>query len=249
MIQHTQENFSKHIGKKATGKKATLKQYNHDYFVKVTFYITYVFLLTTATITFIEAMRTSDNKVRHILNLETCISVVAAFFYSKFIDDIETRNASDIPLDYKSITIQRYTDWMITTPIMLLVLCLAFVYNTKQSLNFFTFLIILLLNYAMLISGFAGETGIISNPYVSQFMGFFFFALLFGFLYFKFLAKKFNFDNEIIYFSFFILWAFYGIFYNMNHELRNIGYNVLDLLAKCFVGIFFWAYFTKVFTL
>ena len=80
-------------------------------------------------------------------------------------------------------------------------------------------------------------------------MGFFFFAILFGFLYVKFLSKKNNFDNKIIYYSFLILWAFYGIFYNMDHEFRNIGYNVLDLLAKCFVGIFFWAYFTKVFTL
>ena len=53
------------------------------------FYITYVFLMTTATITFIEAMRTNDLKIRNILNLETCISVVAAFFYSKFVDTIE----------------------------------------------------------------------------------------------------------------------------------------------------------------
>ena len=60
-----------------------------DHYVKMTFYITYVFLLTTGTITFIEAMRTNDSKVRHILNLETCISVVAAFFYSKFVSDIE----------------------------------------------------------------------------------------------------------------------------------------------------------------
>lgn len=244
MIEENQQNFSK-----PNEKKVGIKQVNHDYFVKVTFYITYVFLLTTATITFIEAMRTSDNKVRHILNLETCISVVAAFFYSKFIEDIEKRNANNVPLDYKSITIERYTDWMITTPIMLLVLCLAFVYNTKQTLNFFSFLIILLLNYAMLITGFAGETGIIQNAYLTQFVGFIFFGLLFGFLYFKFLSKKYNFDNEIIYFSFFILWAFYGVFYNMDHQIRNIGYNVLDLLAKCFVGIFFWAYFTKVFTL
>ena len=48
--------------------------------VKNTFYITYVFLLTTATITFIEAMRTNNAKIRNILNLETCISVVAAAF-------------------------------------------------------------------------------------------------------------------------------------------------------------------------
>ena len=247
MSQIIEENFSEE--EQSNGKKVTIKADNHDYFVKVTFYITYVFLLTTATVTFIEAMRTSDSKVRHILNLETCISVVAAFFYSKFIADIEDKETNKLPLDYKSITLQRYTDWMITTPIMLLVLCLAFVYNNKQSLNFFTFLVILLLNYAMLISGFAGETGIIQNTNLTQFMGFFFFAILFGFLYVKFLSKKNNFDNKIIYYSFLILWAFYGIFYNMDHELRNIGYNVLDLLAKCFVGIFFWAYFTKVFTL
>ena len=53
--------------------------------VHSSFYITYVFLMTTATITFIEALRTNDNKIRHILNLETCISVVAAYFYGKFV--------------------------------------------------------------------------------------------------------------------------------------------------------------------
>ena len=47
--------------------------------VRFTFYITYAFLMTTATITFIEAIRNRDSKIRHILNLETCISVVAAF--------------------------------------------------------------------------------------------------------------------------------------------------------------------------
>lgn len=64
--------------------------------VMMTFYITYVFLLTTGTITFIEAMRTEDSKVRNILNLETCISVVAAYFYGQFVDRIKTEG-----LDYK----------------------------------------------------------------------------------------------------------------------------------------------------
>ena len=49
--------------------------------VKVSFYITYAFLLTTATITFIEAMRNKDVGIRHILNLETCISVVNSRFF------------------------------------------------------------------------------------------------------------------------------------------------------------------------
>ena len=93
--------------------------------VKTTFYVTYVFLLTTATITFIEAMRTNVSRVRHILNLETCISVVAAYFYGVFMEKINKQEN----VDYKEINIVRYTDWAITTPIMLLVLCLAFLYN------------------------------------------------------------------------------------------------------------------------
>ena len=56
-----------------------------------TFYITYVFLITTGTITFIESLRTKEEKVRNILNLETCISVIAAFFYGKFVQDLDTR--------------------------------------------------------------------------------------------------------------------------------------------------------------
>ena len=87
--------------------------------------------MTTATITFIESITTDDVRARHILNLETCISVVATFFYSKFVEQIEEG------VDYKQINIDRYTDWMITTPLMLLVLCLVFVYNFNgYSLNF-----------------------------------------------------------------------------------------------------------------
>ena len=55
------------------------------------FYTTYVFLMTTATITFIEAMRTNITEIRNILNLETCVSIVAAFFYAKFVTIIEDK--------------------------------------------------------------------------------------------------------------------------------------------------------------
>src|SRR5210317_947935 len=107
------------------------------------FYITYVFLLTTGTITFIEAMRTKDIKIRNILNLETCISVVAAFFYGKFVEKVEKEPEKN----YEQINKMRYTDWAITTPIMLLVLVLAFLYNNKQgSLPISSYAVILLLN-------------------------------------------------------------------------------------------------------
>tara|TARA_B100000575_G_scaffold278860_1_gene266621 strand:- start:16429 stop:17079 length:651 start_codon:yes stop_codon:yes gene_type:complete len=208
-----------------------------------TFYITYVFFMTTATITFIEAMRTPDQKIRNILNLETCISVVAAFFYSKFVMEAETGK-----LDHESINKTRYLDWAITTPIMLLVLVLAFLYNTKGGpLKFSKFLTMLGFNYGMLGMGYLGMMGIIDKT-LANIVGFGFFFALYGYIYKNFL-KKYNFDNMMLFYSFLILWAFYGVFYQMDNITKNVGYNVLDLFSKCFVGIFFVAYFTKMFKL
>ena len=123
--------------------KLDKKSKNNDRLVKLTFYITYVFLMTTATITFIESISTNDSKVRHILNLETCISIVAAFFYGKFVSLAE-KNPESVP--YKTINNTRYLDWSITTPIMLLVLVLALLYNNNGgALGFKSFLTILLI--------------------------------------------------------------------------------------------------------
>ena len=209
------------------------------------FYITYVFLMTTATITFIEAIRTKDIKVRNILNLETCISVVAAFFYSKFVEKME----KEPEINYEKINKMRYTDWAITTPIMLLVLVLAFLYNTQQGpLAISKYAIILLLNYGMLGLGYMGEIGVMSKLAANGF-GFAFFAGLFGYLYNNFVAKQYNFDNMLLFMVFFILWALYGVVYFFDEVDKNVSYNILDLFSKCFVGIFFWAYFTKIFKL
>jgi hypothetical protein len=62
-------------------------------YVKSTFYATYALLFTTGTITFIEALRTDIPEVRHIMNLETCISLVAGFYYSLF--NTEIKDAED----------------------------------------------------------------------------------------------------------------------------------------------------------
>ena len=201
--------------------------------------------MTTATITFIEAIRTKDMKIRNILNLETCISVVAAFFYGKFVHSLETEKE----INYAKINDTRYTDWAITTPIMLLVLVLALLYNNKSgAMKFSSYLLILLLNYGMLGMGYIGELGLLSKTN-SNIAGFGFFAAMYGFIYYKYLHKKYNFDNSILFWAFVILWAFYGVVYMMDEVTKNVAYNVLDLLSKCFVGIFFWAYYAKVFTL
>ena len=79
-----------------------------------TFSVTYTLLITTAVITFIEAMRTPNPKIRHILNLETCISCVAGYFYGLFIAQVNNKK-----IDWHNITETRYIDWSITTPMML----------------------------------------------------------------------------------------------------------------------------------
>lgn len=228
------------LNTKVNNMKKELSEKNEK-MIKSSFYITYAFLMTTATITFIEAIRTNDKKIRNILNLETCISVVAAFFYGRFVGDFNKGIA------FKKINVVRYTDWAITTPIMLLVLCLALLYNVKGgALSFMSFVIILLLNYFMLLTGYIGETGRM-NKSNANIVGFGFFIALYGYIYKLLLYKKYNFDNQMLFWAFVILWAFYGFIYEYDDITRNVGYNILDLLSKCFVGIFFWAYYTKVF--
>ena len=69
------------------------------------------------------------------------------------------------------------------------------------------------------------------------------------YIYYQFVKPNPILDNLMIYWAFVFFWIFYGIVYQEEDETRNIAYNVLDLFAKCFVGIFFWAYFTKIFSL
>lgn len=211
--------------------------------VRMTFYITYVMLVTTGTICFIEALRTPDPMIRHILNLEVCISVVAGYFYAQFLEKIKNKE-----IDYAEINLNRYTDWFISTPLMLLVLCLVLAYNNKQSLSFKLYSVILLLNFTMLIFGYMGETRQISrwNALLWGFLAFFF---LYALIYVQFVRANPTFDNRLIFWLFFGLWSIYGVVYDMTEETKNVVFNILDMIAKAFVGIFFWMYLTKVVTL
>ena len=128
---------------------------------------------------------------------------------------------------------------------MLIVLCLVFGYNNKKKIKASYIALVLLLNYLMLGAGYLGEIKKIPRN-VGLVVGFIFFFLLYGLLYYTFLWNKNKFDDKLIYWAFVIFWVFYGVVYNLDEETKNIVYNVLDLFSKCFVGIFFWAYLTKV---
>lgn len=207
--------------------------------VEYSFYLTYAFLLTTGTITFIEALRTKSDSVRHILNLETCISVVAAFFYGNFVSETTKET-----MDYEAISLNRYVDWAITTPIMLLVLVLAFKYNltNRATVRLPDYVLLLLLNYGMLGAGYWGEAG--GFTMTATAIGFLFFG---GLFYKLFTMKGTAPANQFLYNLFFVLWALYGVAYVLDDVPRNVSYNVLDLFSKCFVGIYFWAFYAKVF--
>ncbi len=213
--------------------------------VKSSFNITYALLMTTGTITFIEALRTDDIPIRHIMNVETCISLVACFFYNKFIDMIKTE-----PIDYNMITKNRYIDWSITTPLMILSLLLFISYNLNtpnKSTDYKKFVVLILFNFLMLIFGYMGETKKI-NEHISSALGFTFFIILFSLIYYWYIKGHNVSANDIIYWLYVIIWAFYGVAAKLKPELKNTIYNILDVISKCFIGLGFWAYFTKVFS-
>ena len=201
-----------------------------------TFHLTYVVLLTTGTITFIEALRTADPMVRHILNLETCISIIAAYFYSVFLEKIKG------PYTWPEITKIRYLDWSITTPIMLLALCLAMVYNVGTHLHLSLILTVVCLNYLMLGVGYLGETQRLPRIEASV-IGFIPFFIMFWLIYG--LIDK-SVANKILFWLYFVVWSMYGLVYLLDDETKQILTNVLDLIAKCFIGLGLWAYYTHI---
>ena len=230
------------------------------------FYLTYVFLLTTGVITFTEALRTPIPVVRHIMNIETCISVIACYFYGLFIAQIKksqetpktpktqegqepntTENndklASVIPI--ATINNMRYTDWFITTPFMLLALCMVLGYENKKQVRIYPLLLTLVFNFAMLLFGYLGEIRVLTKNLASV-IGFVFFFLTYGVIWKIFMTgSKITSQSKYIFWVFLGVWSLYGVFYHTKETTKMFGYNILDLISKAFIGIFFWLYLTK----
>lgn len=216
-----------------------------QYYVKFSFMITYVLLLTTATITFIEAMRTQTPQIRHVLNLETCISVVAGYFYSIFVTKIEEYGKADIVIDWADITQTRYIDWCITTPMMLLTLCIVLGMNTNVKVKLPIILTIIALNYFMLYVGYLGESKQMGR-FMAMVLGFIAFFAMFSVIFITFVSPKYLLDNYILYGLYLFVWGIYGIAYMMKEDYKNIMMNILDCTSKCLIGLGLWLYYTKI---
>jgi len=212
-------------------------------YLQFSFYLTYVLLLTTATITFIEAMRTKTPTVQHIMNLETCISLIGGYFYSIFNDKI--KNSNNNSFDWKEITQIRYVDWCITTPLMLLVLCLVLSFNSKTKISLHWYAAVVVFNYIMLYFGYLGETGKLERLF-ADILGFIAFFITFGIIFIQYVLPRFNWDNYFLFGFYLLIWTIYGIAYNFNEINKNIIMNYLDLTSKCLVGIGLWIYYVKI---
>ena len=97
----------------------------------------------------------------------------------------------------------------------------------------------------MLYLGYAGET--IKNNNMYFYGSFFAFILMYGIIFYLYVKPRYNTFNYSLYFFFLIVWSIYGIVYKLDIRNKNIAYNILDLISKCFVGIGLWVYFAGLF--
>jgi hypothetical protein len=207
--------------------------------------MSYIILLTTGTICFIEALRTNSAMIRHIFNLETCISIVAGYFYYLFMEKLKVFEERKQKIDWKEMTVIRYMDWSITTPMMLIVLCAALAYNIKKTVSISVISVVILLNYVMLYLGYLGETNAMDKltAMASSFVAFF---VMYIIIFYNYIKPKYNCPNYVFYGLYVVVWAFYGLVYLLDEETKNLYLNVLDVISKCLVGLGLWIYYTRI---
>jgi len=148
----------------------------------------------------------------------------------------------------KNITPIRYYDWMITTPTMLITFMfyLKFLRNQEQNIKSESLLTelknqwklvlnVLLLNWAMLFAGYLGEQNTFSYL-ATTFVGFVPFLMMFYIIYKNFAVHTDEGRKLFWYFS--VVWGIYGIAALLPYKIKNSMYNILDLFAKNFFGLF-----------
>jgi bacteriorhodopsin len=178
-----------------------------------------------------------DEILKDLLKVEVIVQIIEFLFYIWLIYYFSKVS--------RNITPYRYIDWAVTTPLMLITLS-AFLYHndsTTGRLSDFlanhtgSIIIIVLLNAAMLLFGLIGELGFLS-PLVSTALGFIPFALNFKYIKDTFLPSDDNTFKNGLFYWFVFFWALYGVFAIMNYKIKNTGYNILDIFAKNFFGLF-----------
>ena len=199
------------------------------------FKTSYLVLMGYTGITLVEALRTNNLNSRHIMNIETTVSIVAGLVYYMFLKKLKKDD-----VDLHEITKLRYIDWAITTPLIILVMMLF--YSSGSPPAWSTYAILVILNYGMLLSGYLGEIKQIPKE-KGLVIGFICLALMLIALIIMCVPR--NSHHAALYF-FGLIWSGYGIAYLLNDEQKNLTYNVLDVISKALFGIVLYFYYGKV---
>jgi len=180
--------------------------------------------------------------LNEVLALETFVQVVELFFYIYFLKSMALKALPQMAMT-------RYFDWAITTPTMLLTTIIYFKYEeyleteNNKLLHFSDFLvqnkeniiIIGVSNFLMLLFGYLGEIGVIDMS-LSIALGFIFYAYTFYKIYKDYAVKS---KNSLNLFYFICsVWGLYGVAAILNPHHKNHSFNILDIFAKNFFGLF-----------
>ena len=178
-----------------------------------------------------------DEILKDLLKLEVVVQIVEFIFYVWLIFYFNKVS--------QNITPFRYLDWGITTPLMLITLSAFLKHDgsTKDRLSDFlskhkkSVVKIVVLNSAMLLCGLLGEFGYLS-AYTAAALGFIPFVLNFKYIKDTFLGETLDKNKKAVFIWFVFFWSLYGVFSTMSYTIKNTGYNILDIFAKNFFGLF-----------
>ena len=178
--------------------------------------------------------------IKQLLVLELAVQIIEGAFYFWL-----AYNFTKV----LNVTPKRYVDWSITTPTMLTTLMVYLIYlnkmveNNTNDLEFFTilkdnsniFVPVIILNWLMLLFGYLGEMRIIP-VFIGVFLGFIPFLTYYYIIYVNYVNQ--NTSGYLLFWYFFFFWSLYGIVAILPYYVKNTFYNILDLFAKNFFGIF-----------
>ena len=216
-----------------------------DSVVSKTIYASLVIQIITTIISLeglFKKLKDKDVVLKEILILEGIVQLIESCFYIWVILAIHNLN---------KVTPRRYIDWTFSTPIMLISTIVFMKYQeykekginkTFRMLDFFKenktdIIKIVIFNGLMLLCGFLGEAGIIDKRFGIP-LGFVFFYLSFNLIYQEY-AKKSELGKKLFKFLV-VVWALYGVAAMTNLKTKNISYNLLDIIAKNFYGLFIY---------
>lgn len=174
--------------------------------------------------------------LKSVLTLETIVQVIQLSFYTWY--SFQIHRIADV-------TRHRYVDWIVTTPLMLFTTMVYYEYRNAPETPFTLeefwnrhwkeVLVVGGFNLAMLVFGYLQELGYIGLV-TSTVFGF---AGLFGSfatIYTEFASKT---SSNLPLFWFMAgVWSLYGVAAWFAPTAKNVAYNILDIFAKNFYGVF-----------